>query len=103
MAVAEGLARGIPVVATEVGGQPEAVGHATGAGLLVPPGDVGALAAALRRWLTEPELRERLRGAAADRRATLRPGPETARVVADVVNRPSPLPVSMTSGLRLED
>ncbi len=102
MAVAEGLARGIPVVATEVGGQPEAVGP-TGAGLLVPPGDVGALAAALRRWLTEPGLRERLRGAAADRRATLTTWPETARVVADVVNRPSPLPVSMTSGLRPED
>ncbi len=102
MAVAEGLARGIPVVATEVGGQPEAVGP-TGAGLLVPPGDVGELAAALRRWLTEPGLRERLRRAAADRRVTLLTWAETASVVADVVNRPSPLPVSMTSGLRPED
>jgi glycosyltransferase involved in cell wall biosynthesis len=102
MAVAEGLARGIPVVATEAGGQPEAVGP-TGAGLLVPPGDVGALAAALRRWLTEPGLRDRLRGAAADRRTTLTTWTGTARVVADVVNRPTLVPVSMTSEPRLED
>ncbi len=99
MAVAEGLARGIPVVATEVGGQPEAVG-ATGAGLFVPPGDVDALAAALRRWLTEPGLRERLRGAAADRRASLTTWAETARIVGDVLNRSSPVPVSITSGQR---
>ncbi len=88
MAVAEGLARGIPVVATEVGGHPEAVGRAvdgTFPGRLVPPGDAGALAAALRMWLTEPELRDRWRGAAAHRRRALTPWVETARRVGEVL------------------
>jgi glycosyltransferase involved in cell wall biosynthesis len=40
----EGMAAGAAVVASDVGGVPEAVG---GAGLLVPPGDDAALAAAL--------------------------------------------------------
>ncbi len=64
MVVTEALARGLPVVATEVGGVPEALGHgADGArpGLLVSPGDAAALAAALRRWLGDAELRGRLR------------------------------------------
>ena len=85
MAVAEGLARGIPVVATEIGGHPEAVGRAEAA-LLVPPGDVVALASALRRWLTEPELRVRLRSAAAGRRATLTTWAETGRIVSDALS-----------------
>jgi len=86
MAVAEGLARGIPVVATEVGGHPEAIGGA-GAGLLVPPGDVDALASALRRWLTEPQLQEQLRAGAATRRTNLTPWAETASTVSDVLSR----------------
>ena len=107
MAVAEGLARGIPVVATEVGGLPEAIGTSldgTRPGLLLPPGDVGALAVGLRRWLTEPELRDVWRGAAADRRRGLTPWAETARTVGEVlmqvshrVNRTAPGPVSPTS------
>jgi len=73
MVVTEALARGLPAVATAVGGVPEALGWA-GAnrpGLLVPPGDVAGLAAALRRWLDDADLRQRLRHAAAERRATL--------------------------------
>ncbi len=41
----EAMAAGVPVVATTAGGQPELVGEA---GMLVPPGDVHALASALR-------------------------------------------------------
>ncbi|MCI4065690.1 glycosyltransferase [Micromonospora sp. R77] len=69
-----GAGRGVPVLGTEVGGLPEALGHAPGGGrpgLLVPPGDPAALAGALRRWLTEPDLRARLRVAARARRDTL--------------------------------
>ena len=51
MVVTEALARGLPVIAADVGGVPEALGttaDGTRPGLLVPPGDVTALADALR-------------------------------------------------------
>lgn len=84
MALAEALARGIPAVATDVGGVREAVG-ATVSGqpaVLVPSGDPTALATALRAWLTDAALRERLRDAARDRRETLPTWASTARGVA---------------------
>ena len=62
MVVTEALARGLPVVAAEVGGVPEALGHGadgTRPGVLVPPDDPAALGAALRAWLTDADLRER--------------------------------------------
>jgi glycosyltransferase involved in cell wall biosynthesis len=74
MVVTEALARGLPVVATAVGGVPEAlgrVGDGSRPGLLVPPDDPPAFGAALRNWLGDHELRRRLRSAAAERRATL--------------------------------
>jgi len=39
--------------------------------VLVPPDDAPALAAALRRWLTDSDQRDRLRAAARARRETL--------------------------------
>ena len=51
MVVTEALARGVPVLAADVGGVTEALGHGedgTRPGLLVPPGDPAALGAALR-------------------------------------------------------
>lgn len=75
MVATEALARGIPVVGSDVGGLSEALdGPAPGErpGVLVPPGGGGAsLATALRAWLTDPELRDRLRGAAQERRSSL--------------------------------
>jgi glycosyltransferase involved in cell wall biosynthesis len=83
MVVTEALARGVPVLATDVGGVIEALGRA---GLLVPPGDPAALGAALRAWLTDAELRTRLRRAARERRAELRGWDATAADVAGALS-----------------
>jgi glycosyltransferase involved in cell wall biosynthesis len=88
MVVTEALARGLPVLATEVGGVSEALGHGangTRPGLLVPPGDPAALGAALRAWLRDADLRARLRRAARERRTSLRRWPATASVLAGVL------------------
>ncbi len=79
MVVTEALARGLPVIATEVGGLTEALGDGDDGvrpGLLVPPEDPAAFAGALRSWLRDAELRRRLRRAARNRRESL-PGWET--------------------------
>jgi glycosyltransferase involved in cell wall biosynthesis len=55
----ESIACGTPVVASAVGGIPDAVRDGE-TGLLVPPGDAAALAAAIRRVLDDDELRPRL-------------------------------------------
>lgn len=88
MVVTEALGRGLPVIATHVGGLPEALGRAadgTLPGLLVPPADPKAFAAALRRWLCDAELRRRLRRAACARRATLPDWSETSRRISRVL------------------
>ena len=85
MVVTEALARGVPVLATDVGGLPESLGHAPDGsvpGLLVPPEDPGALAAALRRWLTDGDLRRELRRSARARRTTLTDWTATAAHVS---------------------
>jgi glycosyltransferase involved in cell wall biosynthesis len=63
----EAMACGAPVIATRTGAIPE---FAEGAALLVEPGDVRALAAALARLLADATLRRELRAA----------GPERARM-----------------------
>lgn len=90
MVVTEALARGLPVVAAEVGGVPEALGHCadgTRPGLLVPGEDPAALGAALRAWLEDPGLRRRLRRAARERRGSLPPWSATTSTLADVLAR----------------
>jgi glycosyltransferase involved in cell wall biosynthesis len=88
MVVTEALARGLPVLAAEVGGVAEALGQGedgTRPGLLVPPGEPAALGAALRAWLGDAELRGRLRRAARERRESLRGWPATVSVLAGVL------------------
>lgn len=63
-AVVEALAVGCPVIATAVGGVPEVVKDGEN-GLLVPPGDPPALAAAITRFFGDDKLRAQLRAAAA--------------------------------------
>ncbi|WP_424883167.1 glycosyltransferase family 4 protein [Streptomyces sp. SLBN-8D4] len=90
MAVTEALARGIPVLATDVGGVAEAVGRAPDGGvpgILVPPEDPAALAAELRGWFGEADVRRRLKAAARGRRAALDGWATTARSLAGVLGR----------------
>jgi glycosyltransferase involved in cell wall biosynthesis len=85
MVVTEALARGIPVVATAVDGLSEALGRAPDGsvpGLLVPAENPPALADAVRRWLTEPATRDRLRASARARRGNLDRWPVTVEHLA---------------------
>jgi glycosyltransferase involved in cell wall biosynthesis len=77
--VIEGLAVGTPVIATGVGGVAEIVADGEN-GLLVPPGDPEAFAAAIRRFFADPELRERLRSAAPGSVARFAPQPVYERL-----------------------
>jgi L-malate glycosyltransferase len=58
----EASACALPVVASHVGGLPEVVRHGV-TGLLVPPGDVPALAAALLQLVQDPALGRNMGGA----------------------------------------
>lgn len=62
----EAMLAGRPLVASRIGGLPDLVAHEE-TGLLAPPGDAGALAAALAHLLGDPALRRRM-GAAGQRR-----------------------------------
>jgi len=85
--VVEAFCRGRGLVASRVGGIPDLVEDEK-TGILVPPGDAGALADALVRVLSEPALAERL-GAAA--RVAVEPWlatpEEYARQVRELVER----------------
>ncbi|WP_240796258.1 glycosyltransferase family 4 protein [Streptomyces sp. RFCAC02] len=64
---AEAMAAGTPLVATTGGAIPEVAGPDGETCLAVPPGDAGALAAALGRMLTDDALRARLAAAGRER------------------------------------
>src|SRR5215470_14448651 len=88
MTVTEALAHGLPIIATAVGGLPEALGSTadgTRPGQLVPPGDPAALAAALGDWLDDERHRHRLRAAARQRRSTLRGWEQTTQEIANAL------------------
>jgi glycosyltransferase involved in cell wall biosynthesis len=72
IAMLEGMAAGVPIVATRVGGTPELVEDGT-SGLLVPPHAPGELAAAITRVLEDGALAAALArpGAGDDHRAVL--------------------------------
>ncbi len=63
----QSMATTTPVIASDIGGIPEVVGRTGENGLLIPPGDVDALAAAMRSLILDEELGKRI-GASARRR-----------------------------------
>jgi glycosyltransferase involved in cell wall biosynthesis len=92
MVVTEALARGIPVVATDVGGVGQALGFGPDGdrpGRLTPPDDPTALALTLREWLGDDQLRSRLRRTAGQRRTVLPGWADTCARISDVLARVS--------------
>jgi len=85
MAVAEALARGLPVISTPTGGITALVG--ADAGVLVPAGDVDGLARALRRIIGDEAERDRLREGAWRAGSTLATWDEAAAKFAAVLAR----------------
>lgn len=59
LVVLEGMASGLPVIATAVGGNPEMIQHAL-SGWLVPPSDAQTLATEILNLLRSPSLRRQL-------------------------------------------
>jgi glycosyltransferase involved in cell wall biosynthesis len=106
MTVTEALAHGLPVLAADVGGLPEALGSTadgTRPGQLIPPGDPAALAAALADWLSDERHRHRLRAAARQRQSTLHGWEQTTQEIANALTayggrKPVPPAVNNHSG-----
>jgi glycosyltransferase involved in cell wall biosynthesis len=85
MAYAEAIAHGVPVVGTRAGAIPDTV--PAGAGVLVPPDDVDALAVVLRRLIESPAERERLAAGARAAAAMFPTWPEQAKQFARVLEQ----------------
>jgi glycosyltransferase involved in cell wall biosynthesis len=88
----EAMAAGVPVVASAVGGIPDQIRHDK-EGLLVPPGDTGALGDALLELLRDPDRARRL-GEAGRRRAASQFSHATMvrrieEIYRDVLGRPA--------------
>ena len=79
VALMEAMALGLPVVATSVGGIPEAVRHGV-EGLLVPPGRPDLLAAAIAQLVDDPAMRRRMGAAALTRSEHFGAAPTIAKL-----------------------
>lgn len=69
-AILEGMAAGLPMIVTDVGGNAEAVVHGE-TGLVVPPGDPARLGAAILTLASDPASRHRMGSAARERQVAL--------------------------------
>jgi glycosyltransferase involved in cell wall biosynthesis len=88
MVLAEALAHGLPVISTTAGAIPDTV--PADAGLLVPPGDRRALAAALARFLDDRATRETLAEGARQARAMLPGWDRSCALFAAAIERKIP-------------
>jgi len=84
----EATSVGLPIVATAVGGVPQVLTDGVD-GLVVPPGDPAALAAALTRVVSDPGLRSRL-GAAAKQRSAMFDVAEASRTIESIYREVAP-------------
>jgi len=84
LVVLESMLLGVPVVAFGVGGVPAQIGDA---GVVVPPGDVAALADAIRRLVLDPETRGELGDRARRRVLSEFSGADFERTLQKVVAR----------------
>ena len=102
-ALLESMAAGAPVVATRVGGTPEALVDGE-TGLLVPPADITSLAVAVTSLLEAPALAKRLGRAArqsiADRFSVERMAEATERLYNQLLTRTARTPGRPRSGKR---
>ncbi|HEY2550987.1 MAG TPA: glycosyltransferase family 4 protein [Streptosporangiaceae bacterium] len=89
LALLQAMAAGLPCIAADVGGVSEALGG--GSGLLITPGSIGELRAAMLQLISQPELGIRLAAAARSRAAQQfslpRCADEHLRLWADVLAR----------------
>jgi glycosyltransferase involved in cell wall biosynthesis len=85
MAYAEAIAHGLPVIGTTAGAIPDTV--PTAAGVLVPPGDAVALAAALRRLIEDSAAREHLAAGARSAAAGLPTWRGSAELFSQAIER----------------
>jgi glycosyltransferase involved in cell wall biosynthesis len=90
LALLEAMAAGLPVIATAVGGTPEAVTEGV-TGLLIPPRDAAALAGALERLLADAALAKKLgenaRQAVAEKFSLERLGREVNEIYGELVEK----------------
>ena len=78
--VLEGMAAGVPVIAAAAGGPAELITDGVD-GVLTTPGDSAALAAAMRRLIDDPDLREQLAAAGRRRSGDFTPERTAARLL----------------------
>src|SRR4029077_12231764 len=83
MAYASALAHGLPVIGTTAGAIPDTV--PPGAGILVEPNDVKALARTLRLLIENPKERAWLAAGAREAAAALPTWPDQAKLLAGVI------------------
>jgi glycosyltransferase involved in cell wall biosynthesis len=77
--VMEATACGKPMIATTIGGSPDLVDDGQ-TGILTPPGDAAALAAAMQQLIDEPDLRQRMAQAGLRKVETLKACAVTPRI-----------------------
>ena len=82
VALMEATSVGLPIVASRVGGIPQVLQDESEA-ILVPPGEPAALAQAMKRLASDPELRDRL-GRQAKLRSSMFDIAEANRAVGDI-------------------